>query len=87
MPIHPELLKELVCPVTKLPVSMLDSDRLEKLNQLIAGRSIEALGGHPVTRPLTEALITSNNKTIYRIEQGIPVMLEEQAIAADQIVG
>ncbi len=87
MPIHPELLKALVCPVTKLPVSMLDSNRLEKLNRLIDDGSVETLGGHPVTEPLTEALITRNNKTIYRIKQGIPVMLEDQAMAAEQIAG
>ena len=85
MPIHPELLTVLVCPVTKLPVFILDQDRLEKLNNSIKNGSVETLGGNSVTQPLTEALITSNKKTIYRIEQGIPVMLEDQAIAADQI--
>ncbi len=87
MPIHPELLSVLVCPVTKLPVFMLDPDRLEKLNHSIKSGSVETLGGNTVTQPLAEALITSNKKTIYRIEQGIPVMLEDQAIAADQITG
>ncbi len=87
MPIHPELLKALVCPATKLPVSMLDSNRLEKLNHLISEGAIETLGGQPVSQPLTEALITRNNQTIYRVERGIPVMLEGQAIAADQIAG
>ncbi len=87
MPIHPELLKALVCPVTKLPVSMLDSGKLEKLNRLIDEGSIETLGGHAVTRPLTEALITRNNKTVYCIRQGVPVMREDQAIDADCISG
>ncbi len=87
MPIHPELLQALVCPVSRLPVAMLDSTRLEKLNGLINDGSVETLAGHAVTQPLTEALITRNNKTIYRIERGIPVMLEDQAIAADQIAG
>ncbi len=66
---------------------MLDPDRLEKLNHSIKNGSVETLGGNTVTQPLAEALITSNKKTIYRIEQGIPVMLEDQAIAADQITG
>ena len=87
MPIHPDLLKALVCPVTKLPVSMLDAGRLEKLNRLINEGSVETLGGHAVTQPLTEALITRNKKTIYCVEQGIPVMLEERAIDAEPIMG
>tara|TARA_B100000959_G_scaffold13389_1_gene13275 strand:+ start:2266 stop:2415 length:150 start_codon:yes stop_codon:yes gene_type:complete len=41
--------------------------------------------GTPVTEPITEALVTDNQTTIYEVEDGIPVMLEDRSLAADLI--
>ena len=41
--------------------------------------------GAAVKKPLSEALITRDRKTIYRVDEGIPVMLIEQGIPAEQI--
>ena len=80
MSINPQLLEILVCPVTKLPVSMLDSNRLEKLNRLIRDKKVANMGGEQISEEYEEALITNNNNTIYQIKNGIPIMLEDQAI-------
>ena len=40
-----------------------------------------------VETPLGEGLITKNKQRIYRIDDGIPVMLEEESIAVEQIKG
>ncbi len=76
-----------MCPITKLPVSMLSDDRLKQLNRSIADGRVQTMDGKLITEPLQEALITRNKNMIYRIENNIPVMLEDQGIAADQIGG
>jgi len=87
MPINRKLLEILVCPVTKLPVYMLDQDKLAQLNELIVKRKLLTMDGETITEPLQEALITSNKNMIYRIENNIPVMLEDQGIASNQVEG
>ena len=39
-----------------------------------------ARGGNPVSGTLAEALITEDDKTIYRVEDEIPIMLIEAGI-------
>ncbi len=43
------------------------------------------LDGQKVKQALNEALITQDRKLIYRIDDGIPVLLAEEAIASAQI--
>jgi uncharacterized protein YbaR (Trm112 family) len=85
MPINRELLSVLVCPVTKLPVSMLDAEKLDLLNRLVSEGKIHTMDGNALESPLSEALITNNGNMIYRIDDGIPIMLEDQGIATDQM--
>ena len=40
--------------------------------------------GSPVEAELSEALVTTNGTTIYTVEDGIPIMLEDRAIPAIQ---
>lgn len=81
MPIDTKLLEILCCPVTKVPVKQLSSAKLAILNQRIAASEVHTVGGELQSSPLEEALITENGTTIYRIESGIPVMLEDEGIA------
>ena len=85
MPIDRKLLDILVCPVTRQPVFPLDQDKLDLLNRKIADGKVASMDGEKITETVNEALITGNGNRIYRIDNGIPVMLEEQAIAADQL--
>ena len=87
MPINRKLLEILVCPITKLPVFILKEQKLQKLNKLISERALQTMDGESISEPLQEALITSNRNIIYRIENNIPIMLESQSIATDQIEG
>ena len=84
MPVDRKLLEILRCPVTKQPVKVLAKDRLSKLNELIAAGDVTHIDGSKVDTSLTEALITENGRTIYRVDDSIPVMLEDQAIATEQ---
>jgi uncharacterized protein YbaR (Trm112 family) len=79
------LLDILCCPVTKLPVRLLSSGELEALNRAIADGTLRTESGTPLKGAATAGLITRDGRTIYRIEDDIPVMLADEAIATTQI--
>ncbi len=85
MSIDKKLLEILCCPVTKVPVKLLPKPKLGALNERVAAGEVKRASGDTVVEPLDEALITENGTTIYRIDSGIPVMLEDEAIPAAQL--
>lgn len=85
MPISEDLLSILCCPQTKVPVEMLSEEQLAKLNRHIEAGEVAYVDGSKVEKPLEEGLITEDNQTIYRIDDGIPVMLVEQGIPTRQM--
>ncbi|MDX1513140.1 MAG: Trm112 family protein [Gammaproteobacteria bacterium] len=87
MSIDKGLLDILCCPVTKTPVKPLPADRLAIINREIEKGEIKYVDGSAVEEPLEEALITTDGKTVYRIDDGIPIMLEDQGIIANQVSG
>ena len=87
MPIDQKLLDILCCPVTKQPVFPLTETDLALVNDAIATGKISHADESSVETPLTEGLITRNRQHIYRIDDGIPVMLEDESIPVDQIQG
>lgn len=82
MPVPPQLLEILVCPVSRLPVALLDEPDLARLNRLIARAEIKNVGGEILRQPLAQALITRNRTTIYPVVADLPIMVQAQAIAA-----
>jgi uncharacterized protein YbaR (Trm112 family) len=87
MSIDKGLLDILCCPATKTPVKLLGKDKLEILNREIDKDEVKYVDGTSVEEPLDEGLITEDGKTIYRVNDGIPIMLEDQGITADQVAG
>jgi uncharacterized protein YbaR (Trm112 family) len=87
MSVDKHLLEILVCPVTKTPVKVLAKDKLAILNREVDKGAIAYVDGSPVEGQLDEALITEDGRTLYRVSDGIPVMLEEQGISAKQVPG
>lgn len=85
MPLSKEMLEILCCPVTKVPVKMLSEGKLKLVNELIGKRAVKDVEGNPVEEPLSEAVITEDKQTIYRIDDDIPVMLVSSGIPGDQI--
>ena len=79
-----KLLDILCCPKTKIDVELLSKDELNKLNELIKKGSVKSVGGQLVEEPLKEGLITIDKKTVYRIEDDIPVMLIDEGIPFKQ---
>lgn len=85
MAINNELIKILCCPVTKQPVELMPDDMLNKLNERIKAGKIKDNEGNTVDLETEGALITKDGKTIYRIDDDIPVMLALAGIEAKQL--
>jgi uncharacterized protein YbaR (Trm112 family) len=79
-----KLLDLLVCPATRQPLALLDAAGLEQLNQAIAEGRVKRKDDSTQSEPLREALITRDRKTVYRVDDGIPVLLVEEGIAYAQ---
>ncbi len=77
-----KLVDLLVCPATRQPLALLDKPGLDTLNAAIAAGGVQRVDGTPQTEPLREALVTRDRKTVYRVDDGIPVLLIEEGIAA-----
>ena len=82
-----KLLDLLVCPATRQPLALLDKPGLEALNRAIAAGGVPRADDTPQTEPVREALITRDHKTIYRVDDGIPVLLVEEGIPATAVEG
>jgi uncharacterized protein YbaR (Trm112 family) len=82
-----KLLDLLVCPATRQPLALLDKPGLEALNRAIAAGSVTRTDDTPQTEPVREALITRDRKTLYRIDDGIPVLLIEEGIPVAAVEG
>lgn len=79
------LLEILRCPITGQSLNLLGKDRLKKLNAAVAEGSIRYQDGSTVDTPLSAALLTANGTTLYRVDDDIPVMLEDRAIPVEQL--
>lgn len=82
-----KLLDILVCPQSRQPLARLEQAGLEALNRAIATGAIRRGDEGVQAEPLREALVTRDRKTVYRIDDGIPVLLAEEAIATAQVDG
>lgn len=79
------LLDILCCPVSKTPLRMTSAAELEALNRAITAGAVQTVAGTNVSGAVAEALITQDLKVIYRIDDGIPVMLPEEGIGTVQL--
>lgn len=85
MALDRKLLDVLCCPVSKRPVYPLTHDQLARVNEAVAAGGLRYLDDSPVIEPLAEGLVTDNGERIYRVDDGIPIMLEERAIGAGDL--
>ena len=85
-PMDKKLLDIICCPLTKLPLQLLDSERLARLNAAILAGEIKNHAAKDLAEELAEALVTRYGRLIYPIRDSIPVLLEEESIDWNQIV-
>lgn len=79
------LLDILCCPATKTPVTPLNKLQLAALNKAIESGNVQTVAATAVASPLQAGLLTVDGKRIYRIEDDIPVMLVDEAIATANV--
>lgn len=79
------LLTILRCPVSHKGLAVLKKDRLERVNAAIHAGELVNQEGAKLAEPLAEALITDDGKRIYPVADGIPVLLEGESIAMEQL--
>lgn len=82
-----KLLDIICCPVTRSGLELLPERELATLNELIAAGRIKNREDALVEQPLGEALVTRSAKLIYPVRDGVPVLLEEQAMPLQQLEG
>lgn len=78
------LLAILCCPVTYKGLSLARPDLLRKVNAAAGAGKIVNREGTPVDG-FEEALVTDDGKLLYPVRDGIPVLLEAEAIRLDQL--
>ncbi|MBT8445325.1 MAG: Trm112 family protein [Gammaproteobacteria bacterium] len=81
-----KLLDMIVCPITKLPLELLDAERLQQMNAAIAAGKVLNQARQSVDDPVTEALIRRDGHVVYPVMDGIPILLEEESIDWNQMV-
>lgn len=75
-----QLLEILVCPVTGLSLAPAEAADIETLNAAIDAGNAEYADGSAVTERVTALLVTRDQATGYRVDDGIPIMLPERGI-------
>ena len=80
-----KLLDILACPATRQPLARLEARGLELLNQAAGAGQLRRVDGNPQAEPLREALITRDRRLVYRVDDGIPVLLVEDGIPTGQV--
>jgi len=85
MPIDKELLEILCCPKTKVEVRQMEEKELKALNEKVRKGHIRYVNGEVVPEQLDDGLITKDQKTVYRVDDGIPVMLIDMGIPWEQV--
>ncbi len=84
MPLDPRFLSILCCPVSKRPLRALSRSRLAFLNDAVRAQTLLDVVGLRVTTVCSDALISDDDKVIYRIDDGVPVLLPDEGIGTAQ---
>lgn len=80
-----KLLSIICCPITHKGLSLVRSDQLKKINAAIADGGLTNREGRVLKQALAEALVTDDGKLLYPVDDGIPVLLEEESVAMEQL--
>ena len=80
-----KLLDILCCPVSKQSLALLSAAELDALNRSIGAGGVARADGSAQAEPLAEGLITRDRRTVYRVDDGIPVLLADEALATAQV--
>jgi uncharacterized protein YbaR (Trm112 family) len=80
-----KLLDIVCCPATHMPLKPMPEAMLARLNAGIEAGRIRHRDDSTVTEPLTEALVTDDERLAYPVRDDIPVLLEDRGILVAQL--
>lgn len=80
MPITQELLSILCCPISQSTLRHLTSSEISLINTKIDSHELKSFDQCIIKQKLSDGLITVDSKYVYRISDGIPNMLPQDAI-------
>lgn len=80
-----KLLTILRCPISHKGLSPLKKDKLAQVNAAIEAGKIVNHAGSPIANAMPEALVTDDGKRVYPVDDGIPVLLEDESISMEQL--
>lgn len=80
--IDPKFLAMLVCPSSRQPLREASAAELQALNAAIEQGRVQTRAGVAVSAPCQGALVTKDGAWMYPVQEGIPILLTAEAIAA-----
>ena len=83
--IDKELLDILACPETKEPVYLAHQSLVDELNARVERGEVANRGGKKVETKMNAGLVREDGAYLYRIEDDIPIMLIDEAIAIGEM--
>lgn len=83
--LDPELLKILVCPENKTPVTEADEALIDKINAAVATGTLKNRAGEVVDTRIDGGLVREDGAYLYMVRDDIPIMLIDEAIPLEQL--
>ena len=78
--IDKELLDILACPENKTSVKLVEQSVIDEINGRIEKGEVKNRGGQQVEKKIDGGLIREDGAYLYPIDDGIPIMLIDEAI-------
>jgi uncharacterized protein YbaR (Trm112 family) len=79
-------LLDILCdPISKTPLKALSRQQLEALNTAIRANEVQTTDGRSVAGELAAGLISIDGKVVYRVDDGIPILLPDEGIGTTQL--
>jgi uncharacterized protein YbaR (Trm112 family) len=82
--IRPELLKVLVCPENRTPLTLAGDELVARLNRAVTEGRLTNKTGRKVEKPMDAGLVRADGAVLYPIVDEIPMLLVDEGIPLDQ---
>lgn len=79
-----DLLDILACPENKTPVKLADQPLIDTINSAIEKGEVKNRGGQKIEQPIDGGLVREDRVFLYPIQDGIPIMLIDEAIPIEK---